>query len=66
MAGFNLIPAVMFFCGLLGVFRSSSAHSRRRTFCSVPCSVRSSASRQVRHRVHLELYRFGCCGRHDS
>ena len=38
MEGINLIPAVMFFCG-------SSAHSRRRTFCSVLCSVRSSASR---------------------
>ena len=43
MAGFNLIPAVMFFCGLLGV-SSSSAHSRHRTSCFVLCFVRCSAS----------------------
>lgn len=33
----------------------------------VPSSASSAARhpRQVRHRIHLELYRFGRCGRHD-
>ena len=40
MAGFNLIPAVMFFCGLLGVFEQLGAFKA----CSVLCFVRCSAS----------------------
>ena len=60
MAGFNLIPAVMFFCGLLGVFEQLGGHP-------VPSSASSAARHpgQVRHCIHLELYRFGRCGRHD-
>ena len=65
MAGFNLIPAVMFFCGLLGVFEQLGAFKASDILVSSPAPVRCSASRQVRHRIHLELYRFGRCGRHD-
>ena len=54
MAGFNLIPAVMFFCGLLG---------GRSVPSPAPSAPRHPG--QVRHRIHLELYRFGRCGRHD-
>ncbi len=39
MAGFNLIPAVMFFAACLA-YLSSSALSRRLTLCSVRCFVR--------------------------
>ena len=57
MAGFNLIPAVMFFCGrrIQGVGRSVPSPA--------PSAPRHPG--QVRHRIHLELYRFGRCGRHD-
>lgn len=44
MAGFNLIPAVMFFCGLLGVFEQLGAF-KASDILFVPCSVRCSASR---------------------
>ena len=37
------------------------------SFGQIPSSASSAARhpRQVRHRIHLELYRFGRCGRHD-
>ena len=63
MAGFNLIPAVMFFCGLLGVFEQLGAFKASDVPSSAPSAPRHPG--QVRHRIHLELYRFGRRGRHD-
>lgn len=46
MAGFNLIPAVMFFCGLLAVFEQLGAYkaSEIDRSCSVPCCAPCWAS----------------------
>lgn len=65
MAGFNLIPAVMFFCGLLGVFEQLGAFKASDILFRPPAPSAARHPGQVRHRIHLELYRFGRCGCHD-
>ena len=62
MAGFNLIPVLLRPARCIRAARRIQGIGR-----SVPSSA-SSAPRhpgQVRHRIHLELYRFGRRGRHD-
>lgn len=65
MAGFNLDP------GGHVLLRPARCIRAARRIQGIGHPVPSSASsaarhpRQVRHRIHLELYRFGRCGRHD-
>ena len=56
MAGFNLIPAVMFFCGLLAVFEQLGAYKASEILFR-PLLRPCWHPRQVRHRFHLQLYR---------
>lgn len=57
MAGFNLIPAVMFFCGLLAVFEQLGAYKASEILFRPTAAPPAGHPRPVRHRFHLQLYR---------